>query len=68
MTDLSLSEEESQTPSFDSLGLTPEVPGTPGLLPLELGHVHRVVGFLGVESTTTLAVRVLSTDPASGRA
>lgn len=49
------------------LGLTPEVPGTPGLLPLELGHVHRVVGFLGVESTTTLAVRVLSTDPASAR-
>jgi len=47
------------------LGLTPDVPGTPGLLPLELGRVNRVVGFLGVESTTALAVRVLSTDPAS---
>lgn len=49
------------------LGLTPDVPGTPGLLPLDLGRVNRVVGFLGVESTTTLAVRVLSTDPASVR-
>ncbi len=47
------------------LGLTPDVPGTPGLLPLDLGRVNRVVSFLGVESTTTLAVRVLSTDPAS---
>lgn len=47
------------------LGLTPDVPGTPGLLPLDLGRVNTVVGYLGVESTTTLAVRVLSTDPAS---
>ncbi|MCL3836678.1 5'-3' exonuclease [Aeromicrobium duanguangcaii] len=47
------------------LGLTPDVPGTPGLLPLDLGRVNTVVGYLGVERTTTLAVRVLSTDPAS---
>lgn len=47
------------------LGLTPDVPGTPGLLPLDLGRVNTVVGYLGVESTTALAVRVLSTDPAS---
>ncbi len=47
------------------LGLTPDVPGTPGLLPLDLGRINSVVGYLGVESTTTLAVRVLSTDPAS---
>ena len=47
------------------LGLTPDVPGTPGLLPLDLGRINTVVGYLGVESTTTLAVRVLSTDPAS---
>ncbi|SKB09495.1 5'-3' exonuclease [Aeromicrobium choanae] len=47
------------------LGLTPDVPGTPGLLPLDLGRVNTVVGYLGVESTTTLAVRVLSTNPAS---
>lgn len=47
------------------LGLTPEVPGTAGLLPLDVDHVNLVVGFLGVEATTALAVRVLSTDPAS---
>ncbi|MBC9225516.1 5'-3' exonuclease [Aeromicrobium sp. 636] len=47
------------------LGLTPDVPGTPGLLPLDLGRVNTVVGYLGVERTTALAVRVLSTDPAS---
>ncbi|MET1134131.1 MAG: 5'-3' exonuclease H3TH domain-containing protein [Aeromicrobium sp.] len=47
------------------LGLTPDVPGTPGLLPLDLGRVNTVVSYLGVETTTTLAVRVLSTDPAS---
>jgi 5'-3' exonuclease len=47
------------------LGLTPDVPGTPGLLPLDIGRVNTVVGYLGVETTTTLAVRVLSTDPAS---
>lgn len=47
------------------LGLTPDVPGTPGLLPLDPERVNRVVGFLNVEATTSLAVRVLSTDPAS---
>ncbi|MET0930006.1 MAG: 5'-3' exonuclease H3TH domain-containing protein [Aeromicrobium sp.] len=47
------------------LGLTPDVPGTPGLLPLDPERVNRVVGFLGVEATTSLAIRVLSTDPAS---
>ncbi|MFS0884826.1 5'-3' exonuclease [Aeromicrobium sp. 179-A 4D2 NHS] len=47
------------------LGLTPDVPGTPGLLPLDLGRISRVVGYLNVEATTTLAVRVLSTDPGS---
>lgn len=47
------------------LGITPEVPGTPGLLPLDTERVNRVVSFLGVEATTSLAIRVLSTDPAS---
>jgi 5'-3' exonuclease len=47
------------------LGLTPDVAGSPGLLPLDLGRVSRVVGYLDVEATTELAVRVLSTDPAS---
>jgi 5'-3' exonuclease len=47
------------------LRLTPDVPGTPGLLPLDTERVNRVVGFLGVEATTSLAIRVLSTDPAS---
>lgn len=47
------------------LGITPDVPGTPGLLPLDPHRVHQVVGFLGVETTTSLAIRVLSTDPAS---
>ena len=47
------------------LGLTPDVPGSPGLLPLDLGRVSQVVGYLNVEATTALAVRVLSTDPAS---
>lgn len=47
------------------LGLTPDVPGTPGLLPLDPVRVTQVVGYLGVEATTALAVRVLSTDPAS---
>ena len=47
------------------LGLTPDVPGSPGLLPLDLDRVSQVVGFLNVEATTALAVRVLSTDPAS---
>jgi DNA polymerase-1 len=47
------------------LGLTPDVPGTPGLLPLDPDRVSRVVGFLNVEATTSLAIRVLSTEPAS---
>jgi len=47
------------------LGLTPGVPGTPGLLPLDVDRVSRVVGFLGVEATTALALRVLTGDPAS---
>jgi DNA polymerase-1 len=47
------------------LGLTPDIPGTPGLLPLDLDRVSRVVGYLNVEATTALAARVLSTDPAS---
>ena len=47
------------------LGITPDVPGTPGLLPLDPERVNKVVGFLGVEATTSLAIRVLSTDPAS---
>lgn len=47
------------------LGITPDVPGTPGLLPLDVERVNRVVGFLDVEATTSLAIRVLSTDPAS---
>ena len=50
------------------LGLTPDVPGTPGLLPLDAERINRVVGYLGVEATTALAVRVLSTDPASAAA
>ena len=51
------------------LGLTPDVPGTPGLLPLEIGRVERVVGHLGMEATTALALRVLTGEPASvGRA
>lgn len=47
------------------LGLTPDVPGTPGLLPLDIDRVSRVVGFLNVESTRELAVRVLTGVPAS---
>jgi len=47
------------------LGLTPHVPGSPGLLPLDPHRVSQVVGFLNVEATTALALRVLSTDPAS---
>ncbi|MET3962718.1 5'-3' exonuclease [Marmoricola sp. OAE513] len=47
------------------LGLTPDVPGSRGLLPLDPDRVSRVVGFLDDHATTTLAVRVLSTDPAS---
>lgn len=47
------------------LGLSPDVPGSPGLLPLDADRVRRVVGFLGVQATTDLALRVLTGDPAS---
>ncbi|HSX68674.1 5'-3' exonuclease [Nocardioides sp.] len=47
------------------LGLTPDIPGTPGLLPLPWDRVSRVVDFLGDHATTSLAQRILSTDPAS---
>ncbi|GAB3657058.1 hypothetical protein GCM10027596_11990 [Nocardioides korecus] len=47
------------------LGLTPDRPGTPGLLPLDIDRVTRVAGFFNVEATTDLAVRVLTGDPAS---
>jgi len=46
------------------LGLTPDVPGSAGLLPLDIERVTQVVGFLNVEATTALAVRVLSSNPA----
>ncbi|HWI44331.1 MAG TPA: 5'-3' exonuclease H3TH domain-containing protein [Nocardioides sp.] len=49
------------------LGITPDVPGTPGLLPLDIDRVARVVGHLNVEATTQLAIRVLTGDPASSR-
>lgn len=42
------------------LRLTPDVPGTPGLLPLDDGRVSRVVGHLDSPSTTDLAVRILA--------
>jgi DNA polymerase-1 len=47
------------------LGLTPDVPGSPGLLPLDPDRVSRVVGHLGVPDTTRLALRVLTEPPAS---
>ncbi|QIK77402.1 5'-3' exonuclease [Nocardioides piscis] len=47
------------------LGLTPDVPGTPGLLPLDIDRVNRVVGFLDVQATTDAAIRILTGDPAS---
>jgi DNA polymerase-1 len=47
------------------LGLTPDVPGSPGLLPLDIDRVARVVGYLGVPATTDLAMRVLTSPPAS---
>lgn len=49
------------------LALTPDVPGSPGLLPLDVDRVARVVGHLGVPSTTQLALRVLTEPPASAR-
>lgn len=49
------------------LGLTPDVPGSPGLLPLDPDRVAKVVGFLNVQATTDLAMRVLAGQlPASG--
>jgi 5'-3' exonuclease len=47
------------------LGLAPDDPGSPGLLPLEPDRVARVVGYLGVAATTDLALRVLTEPPAS---
>ncbi|MFC6152142.1 5'-3' exonuclease [Nocardioides yefusunii] len=47
------------------LGLTPDVPGTPGLLPLDVARVEHVVGHLNFPATTDLAVRVLTGQPAS---
>ncbi|WP_127481267.1 5'-3' exonuclease [Nocardioides pantholopis] len=49
------------------LGLTPDVPGSPGLLPLDPERVARVVDFLGVGATTHLAMRVLTEPAGSGR-
>ncbi|WP_243057415.1 5'-3' exonuclease H3TH domain-containing protein [Nocardioides sp. SR21] len=49
------------------LGLKPDVPGSPGLLPLDPERVLRVVGYLGVPSTTDLAIRVLTEPPASAQ-
>ena len=49
------------------LGLTPDVPGSPGLLPLDIDRVARVVGFLNVEATTDLALRILTGEPAARR-
>ena len=48
------------------LGLTPDVPGSRGLLPLDLDRVTRVVSFLDNDFTTDFAVRVLTGRPASG--
>ena len=42
------------------LGLTPDIPGSPGLLPLEADTVERVVGYFGEDATTQLALRVLT--------
>jgi DNA polymerase-1 len=50
------------------LGLTPDEPGTPGLLPLEHARVLTGVGHLGVQATTDLAVRVLTEPPGSAAA
>ncbi|QBX56702.1 5'-3' exonuclease [Nocardioides seonyuensis] len=47
------------------LGLTPDVPGSPGLLPLDPERVRRVMDFLGVAATTELALKVLTATPAS---
>ena len=50
------------------LGLTPDVPGTRGLLPLDVDQVTRVAGFFGIDDTTALAVRLLTGQPASAAA
>lgn len=42
------------------LALTPDLPRSPGLLPLDAERVSRVVGHLGVDATTQLALRVLT--------
>ena len=42
------------------LGLTPDLLRSPGLLPLDAERVSRVVGHLGVDATTQLALRVLA--------
>jgi DNA polymerase-1 len=47
------------------LGLTPDVPGSPGLLPLDVDRVTQVVRFLDNDFTTDFAVRVLTSLPAS---
>ncbi|MGZ4493458.1 MAG: 5'-3' exonuclease [Nocardioides sp.] len=49
------------------LGLRPDVPGSPGMLPLDPDRVSRVVGHLGVPATTQLALRVLTEPPGSHR-
>ena len=48
------------------LGLHPDSPGSPGLLPLDPDRVRRVVDHFGVAATTELALRVL-TPPARPR-
>jgi DNA polymerase-1 len=48
------------------LGLTPDLAGSPGLLPLDIDRVAQVVGYLGVPATTDLAMRVLTSRPAAG--
>jgi len=50
------------------LGLTPEVRGSVGLLPLDPDRVRRVIDFLNVAATTELAVRVLAYPPTSDSA
>ncbi|MEQ6903462.1 5'-3' exonuclease H3TH domain-containing protein [Nocardioides sp. YIM 152588] len=47
------------------LGISPDVPGTPGLLPLDPPRVSRVVAHLNMEETRQLALRVLTEPPAS---
>jgi 5'-3' exonuclease len=42
------------------LGVTPDLPGSLGTLPLDAERVERVVGYLGVPSTTRSAVSILS--------